>query len=218
MATPTQLSLYNGALFLLGQGSLSSTSEDRETRRALDNVWNRRAIDYCLRQGLWNFAVRTAKFTYDSSISPDFGFPCAFAKPGDWVKSVMIASDDRFQVKLTGNAFRDEAGYWWSDLQELYIRYVSNDSDYGTDYTLWPPDFERFVEAYLAKMGGPRITGVSAERLRTAEAIYDKFEAQAKSADAADDGSSPAPNGTWARSRLSRNSRRDGGVRTSLTS
>jgi hypothetical protein len=204
MTTPTQLSLYNGALLLLGQGTLASTSDDILSRRVLDSVWNRNAINYCLRQGAWNFAIRTIKAEYDAAISPDFGFPYAFAKPSDWLKTAVVASDDRFQNKLIGSQFRDEAGYWWADMTELYIRFVSNDSDYGTNYSKWPPDFERFVEAYLAKMAGPRITGVSAERLKIAEIEYDKFESQAKSADAAEDAPGFPPNGSWVRSRVGR--------------
>ena len=202
MATPTQLSLYNGALLLLGVGILSDTSEDREPRRVLDNVWNRRAIDYCLRQGLWNFAIKTWETAYDTTIDPDFGFPYAFAKPSDWIKTAAVASDDRFRNLLKGSDYRDEAGHWWADIPTLYIRYVSNDDDYGTDYTIWTPDFERFVEAYLAKMAGPKIKGASVERIKLAESLFDKLRAEANSFDAADDGPSEPPMGSWARARL----------------
>lgn len=216
MATPTQLSLYNGALLLLGVGILSDTSEDREPRRVLDNVWNRRAVDYCLRQGLWNFAVRTVKATHDSDLAPDFGFPYLYGKPSDWIKTAAVASDEFFESKLTGHQYRDETNYWRANLTPIYIRYVSNGADYGTSYSKWPPDFERFVEAYLAKMAGPKIKGATAERVKMAEAIYDKLEAQAKSADAADDGPSSPPNGSWVQARM-RGRGGDRGSRSSFT-
>jgi hypothetical protein len=217
VATPGQLSLYNGALLMLGEGILDSLTEDRGPRHVLDSVWDRNAINYCLRQGLWNFAVRTVKADYDQSIEPSFGFPYAFAKSSDWLKTAVVAADDRFINKLRGSQYRDEAGYWFSDLQTLYIRFVSNDSDYGTAYSKWPADFERFVESYLAKMAGPRIKGVAPERIRIAEGIYDKLEAQAKSADASDDGPADPPMGTWARARFGgKRSRRDLGSQTQL--
>lgn len=202
MTTPTQLSLYNGALLLLGEGKLASLSENREPRHVLDDIWDRRAVDYCLRQGLWNFAIRAVESDYDATIEPSFGFQYVFGKPSDWVKTAAVASDEYFRALLTGFDYRDEAGNWLSNHNKLYIRYVSNDSDYGADYTLWTPDFERFVEAYLAKNAGPRIKGVSAERLEAAETVYDKLEGQAKSADAADDGPGSPPNGSWAQSRM----------------
>ena len=218
MSTPTQLSLYNGALYLLGEEKLASVNENREPRHVLDQFWNNGAVDYCLEQGLWNFAIRSVKAEADSSITPDWGFQKVFLKPSDWIKTAVVCSDEYFRNPLTNLDWRDEVGYWFSNLEELYIRYVSNNSSYGQNLALWPKTFERFVEAYLAKMAGPRIKGVSAEKIKLAEALYDKLESGAKSSDASNDGAAVQPDQSWAVARRNgRGGRRDWGSRSRLT-
>lgn len=216
MSTPSQLTLYNGALVLLGEEVLASLGENREPRRVLDNIWDRGAIDTCLEQGIWNFAMRTVKAEYDPELTPDFGFQYVFLKPSDWIKTAAMSSDEFFRTVMTGDAFRDEAGYWFTSIQTIYIRYVSNGASYGQNYTLWPKSFERFVESYLAKMAGPRIKGVSADRVQLAESIYEKLASDARGKDASNDGPMTAPNGSWVNARRAGSNRGDRGSRTQL--
>src|SRR3546814_8485593 len=145
-----QWSIDPGALRILGEGKLSSLAEDRGPRHLLDDVWDEGARKAVLELGDWNFALRTRKVTYDSSVTPDFGLRYAFSKPADWIKTAGIASDEYFRCPLTDLSYKDEAGYWWADLQTLYISHVSSDEQYGYDYSLWPMTFVKLVQAYLA--------------------------------------------------------------------
>ncbi len=213
----SQLTLYNGALRVLGQSKLTLLSDADENRYLLDGVWDENARDYCLEQGNWNFATRTIKEEYDSSVSePDFGFRHAFTKPTDWVKTVQLASDEYFTSPVDDLGYSDEQGYWWSDLETLYIRYVSDDNSYGYDLSLWPQNFCRYVEYYMAFQIAPRV-------MQTKNAI-DNIErkmgialVQARSSDAMNEGAKQFPGGNWTRARRGSGSIRDMGSRRRLT-
>ena len=73
----TQLFIYNEALGHLGERQLASLSEPREPRRVLDSYWSD-VVGFCLSQGLWKFARRTAQIDSSSSLTPQFGFNCVY--------------------------------------------------------------------------------------------------------------------------------------------
>lgn len=213
MASISQLTLYSGACRIIGTTAPATLTENTETRRLLDAVWgdggDYAAIDACLEDGLWNFAMRTASIDYDSSISPDFGFNRAQLKPTDWVRTECIASDENFINRLTDLGYRDEAGYWFTWCDTIYVRYVSNDEDYGHNYSLWPHSFKEFVEAYLAF----HIVGKLRDASRSKEDVeraYTQARTRARSRDAMNEGVAFPPTGTWVRARM-RGTRGDGG-------
>jgi hypothetical protein len=150
MATTTKLTLYNGALRLLGERKLLSLSENREPRRFLDDTWDDNVVDRALEAGDWLFATRTMSYDYSPSVEPEFGFRRAFDKPSDWKRTSAMASDEYFQSPLTDRQYNDEAGYWWSDLDTIYVKYVSNLAEYGGDMSRWPQSFVAYIEALLA--------------------------------------------------------------------
>jgi len=211
MAT-SRLELYNGALLHLKERKLSSLSEDREPRRVLDDVWDARAQRYCLEQGLWNFATRSLLIDYSPSVEPSFGFRRAFDKPADWVRTSAISADEYFRSVLLAEDYLDEAGYWWADLDQLYVRVVSDDASYGGDYSLWPETFTRWVECWLAWRAAPRIAATEIERLSK---LTRKLLVDARSKDAQSEGTAFLPSGFWRRARAGRTGR-DRGSRSRL--
>jgi len=198
-----QLSLYNGALRLCKSRQLSSLSENREPRRLLDGVWdNRNAIKYCLELGLWNFAIRSAMLEYDASIEPEFGYRRAFLKGDDWVATAALSANEYFDPPL--DRYEDEVGYWFTDEDVIYVRYVSKDEDYGFDYSRWPETFVKVVEAYLASEIVWKITHSAAVK----KEVDDTLENALKKARTKDVMNQPAKrtqvHGTWAASRRGR--------------
>lgn len=147
MAT-TRLKIYNGALLICGERSIASVTVTEESRRLLDEVWNDNGVRYCLEQGQWMFAMRTSQFTYNTSVTPSFGLNRAFTKPTDWVLTSAVCSDEYFKAPLLN--YFDEAGYWYASIDDVYVRYVSDDSNYGTDYSKWPDTFTDYVKTYFA--------------------------------------------------------------------
>ena len=203
-----QLDLYNGALLLVGERFIASLSEEREPRRLLDRVWSSGGVKACLEKGQWSFAMRTIQADYDPSITPTFGYSRAFAKPDDWVLTSALCSDEYFRSPLT--RYVDEAQYWYSDLDTIYVRYVSDDADYGGDLANWPESFREFVEAHFASKIILKLKN-SEEELKTMIALRDKRLEEAKNASAMTGPTAFPARGSWSNSRNRFPNRRDGG-------
>jgi len=149
----SRLQIYNDALLLLGQRPIANLTVNEEGRRLLDQVWDGAGqgtggVDACLEQGQWKFATRASKFEYDTDITPEFGHQFAFAKPTDWMETVSVCTDEYFLAPLLN--YSDENQFWLASVHPLYIKYISNDADYGKNLSLWPVSFREFVVAYFA--------------------------------------------------------------------
>jgi len=212
MAT-SKLKLYNAALRMCGERRLASLTEDREPRRLLDDAWDENIEDECLEAGQWKFAMRTVKIDYDTSISPDFGLRRAFEKPSDWVVTSALCSDEYFDQPLL--QYVDEAGYWYADIDEIYVRYVSNDSGYGGDLSLWTNRFARYVASRLAGLIILKLTSDDDKQMSVIK-LEDKYLSEAKSVDAMAEPTKFPPEGGWNMARRRGSSRRDRGSRSSL--
>lgn len=209
----TQLELYNGALLLCGERELASLTEEREPRRLLDRVWTNNGVKTCLEMGQWNFAMRTVQLDYDSGVTPSFGYERAFVKPSDWVLSSALCADEYFHAPLL--RYWDEAGYWYSDIDTIYLRYVSSDVLYGLNLGQWPDAFREYVEEFFASKIILKITG-SAEKEADSQKRLKKKLLTAKSRAAMADPTRFLPSGNWSRARNRTGGRSDGGNRGSL--
>ena len=147
MAT-SRLKIYNGALLICAERQLASLTEDRKPRHLLDLVWDDGGVRYCLEQAQWHFAMRASRLDYEPSITPDWGYQRAFTKPTDWVNTSGVFSEEYLRTPLVNYA--DEVGYWFCDLDEIFVKYVSDDTNYGADMARWPASFTDYVKAYFA--------------------------------------------------------------------
>lgn len=196
---PTKLSLYNGALEILGQTRLSSLTENTPRRHKLDAIWDRNFLTRALNKGQWDFAMRVQELTSDASIDPAFGREHYFNRPADCVRLMALSTSEYFYPPLTGDEYRREGDYWVCDFETLYCKFVSNDDSYGKDYTLWPEEFTEFVEAYLALRAEPTVT--QGDRLEIAKAAYKEARDHAKSVEAQEAGSKRPTRSRWASAR-----------------
>lgn len=214
-----KLALYNGALRIIRETKLASLTEAREPRRVLDDVWlglsTGGAIRACLEMGQWHFAKRTVKITYNPSLTTAFGYRYGFDKPDDYVRLMEMCSDEHFNSPLT--AYRENGPYWFADLEDLYVSYVSIDDEYGLDATLWPEAFRFVVEAYLAKEVAFSLTVADGVRVIAENALKDAV-LKAKSLGAMAQPTKFAPASSWETSRAGygNHGRRDGGNRGRL--
>jgi hypothetical protein len=205
----TQLSLYNGALRLCKQRRLATVSEAREPRYLLDDAWgdggtSSGSVKRCLEAGQWTFATRTALIDYSPSITPTFGLRYAFDKPTDLMKVVALCSDPYFNQPLLD--YSDEGDYWYSDLQTIYVKWVSNGATWGLDMSRWPETFVKFVEADLASEIVGNLTqgdGLEADILKK----RDMAEREAKAFDAMNKPTRFTPPGSWSQARHGGNQR-----------
>lgn len=193
-----KLSIYNGALNIIGERRLANVTENRETRFKLDDIFDNDFLKRVLQMGQWNFAARSAKIPASTTISPTFGFEFAFPKPFDFVRTMRIAFDDFFKQPIT--QYNDEAGFWFANDEEIFVQYVSSDIQFGGDFSLWPFNFTEMTEHYLAYKVAPRLTGLDLSDT----ALLGKWKLALKEAKAVDAMESPArfaPQGAWASSR-----------------
>lgn len=201
MATD-RLKIYNGALLICGHRSIASLTVNEEARRLLDDVWNDDGLRNCFQAGLWKFAMRSSKFTYDTGVTPDFGYQRAFAKPDDWVATAAVCSDEYFNVPLL--QYSDENNFWFSDLDEIYVRYVSDHADYGSDYSLWPANFTQYVKTYFASRIAFKLNTdkVLLDALTRRGGLLDQALKTARNSDAQADPPKFLPQGLWTKARL----------------
>jgi len=165
--------------------------------------------------------MRTVQIDSDPDIEPEFGYSKAFVKPSDWVVTAGLCSDEYFRSPLT--AYTDESGYWYSDTDPIYVRYVSDDSAYGSDMSLWPQTFYDYVAAHFA---GKVVLKLTADKERQERILgsrpdgKDGLEARrllsALNKNRMGSPTAFPPEGSWTRSRLGRGTRRDNGPRGDL--
>lgn len=204
----TQLNLYNDALLICGERFLASLTENREPRRLLDQVWSGGGVKHCLEQGQWFFAMNAIMIDFDPSIAPTFGYSCAFGKPDDWLSTSAVCSDEFFREPLT--RYADEALFWYSDIQTIYVKYVSLLPNFGMNLNKWPESFNKYVAAYFASRIILKLSNSDAQTEKI-EKMADQLLKEAKGASAMTQPTKfPAP-GNWTRSRMRNGMNRDGG-------
>lgn len=193
----TKLQLYNTALRYCSERKITLT-QDTKSRRLLDDCWDTGEVENCLEMAQWKFAMKAVRMDYDITTDRGFGFAYAFEKPDDWVITSAVCSDEYYDIPLT--RYADENGWWYADLDILYVKYVSNASDYGNDLSIWPKTFMNFVAAHFANeivddlTSNPEIIARVDQRLKE-----NKLAAKNKDAMAGPQ-QFPAP-GNWASSR-----------------
>lgn len=193
----TKLATYNMALGHLGERKLGSLTENREPRRVLDDYWDA-TVAYCLERGFWKFAKRNMQIDSSDSITPAFGYQFAFEKPADWVRTYLVSNNERMDPPLL--AYKDENGLWYADSDPLYVEFISNDTSFGLDLSLWPETYTDYVSLRLAARACPRITN-SSTRLEELAKQERRAKEDALSKDAMDGAPGQPPVGSWVRSR-----------------
>ncbi|RWB98855.1 MAG: hypothetical protein EOQ56_19160 [Mesorhizobium sp.] len=175
-----QLSLYNGALIKLGQPRLAALTDEGKARRALDAEYAK-TVKGCLEAAFWNFAMRLVQLENTPSEASSFGYQYVFDKPDDWLRTAGVTSDPHGNVPLL--TYDDRTSRILADISIIYLRYVSNDEDFGMDLGLWPQTFVDYVETCLAWTVCEEITG-SVDRKDRLEKARDKAKYKASNTDA----------------------------------
>lgn len=177
----SKLQLYNGALLMLGSRKLASLTEEVESRRVLDQIYDNGGIRRVLQHGFWKFGMRTIRLEYDPDFTTPFGYTYTFDMPSDLVRLYSLCSDEFFTTPV--QLYQDDGTHWFCDLTQLYIRYVSDGDDYGMDYAKWPESFREYVEGYFALKAVKRITDAKADAEDLARDVH-LLKIKAKSEDA----------------------------------
>jgi len=109
----------------------------------------------------------------------------------------MLSTDENFSEPLTN--YEKEQNYFYSWVDPIYMRFVSDRSDYGGDLSLWPETFVTWCGYWMATQAAPRLTNnIDMESL---EARANKYLIDARSKDAAQGPPRFPPMSSWNRSR-----------------
>lgn len=193
----SQLGLYNAALRFLGERRLASLEENREPRFALDGEYPDATL-FALEEGFWTFAMRGVEIYAETSFAPTFGYQYAFAKPGDWVRTYQVSAGSFSSDPM--NEFKDEAGFWFANINPIFFKYVSSDPTYGMNITIWPQAFAEYVAALLAYRVSYRLVQ-SKELSDILDKKVKKLRHAALAKDAMNNGTDNLPLGSWVMSR-----------------
>lgn len=192
----SKLGVYNSALLHLEERPLSALTETGNSRSALDAAWSD-SLAYCLESGYWTFALKTIQL-YADSAAATIGPVNKFTKPSDWVRTYRISDNENMNGQLFD--LLDEGGVWFSNVDPLYVKYISNADDYGGDLSLWPATYAEYVATRLAVKTCVRITG-NATRLETLLKLEKKARQSASDKDAMNEPPAFPARGSWVSAR-----------------
>lgn len=199
-----QLDLYNGALRVCKARALASLTENRESCNLLNAVWADNIIGTALEEGFWTFAILSVAISYDPTYTADFGYIYRFQQPPDFVKTAQVSYDEYFENPLT--RYTEEGGYWFADIDNIFVKYVSNSTAYGFNYAIWPPSFLHYVHCLMASRVIAKLSGAG----ETEQEVMKKLAMaarDAKSKTAMEQPSKYPPLGMFARARYGQFSR-----------
>lgn len=154
----------------------------------------------------WVFAQKALEWNYNSAIDPDFGYQYAFDIPSDYVRLSEISADEDFHYPL--RRYTKEGDYFYSDLQTIYLKYISNDSSYGTDYSKFTKSFEHMTATYMAMELCPALNKSESKRDELKK-MYREYELKAKNIDFMELPTRFPPQSSWARARRGSSGRGD---------
>lgn len=193
-----RLSVYRAAQRHIGTGRIASLTEDNEARLAFDDVWAESG-DRMLAEGMWNFAIRAVELSYDTDFEPLFGYQYSFSQPDDYVRIVNMSTSGDYLGDHED--YEDERGYWFSDINPLYIRYVSDSPLYGWNVGAWTQPFADALAALMAFKCALPIANDRSNRNDLFQ-IHQKLLARAKTIDAVEEGVKTKPPGRLVQARF----------------
>jgi hypothetical protein len=135
----TQARIFRMALAELGDPDINP--------RVLDEVYSD-AVNYCLEQGYWNFALSTAQLSTQGAVT-QFGYTHASLKPSGWTRTVRVSDQTSYWPPLEN--YEDARSEIHSTAAPLYMVYVSNTATAGLRLAEWPDAFAQYVAGELAR-------------------------------------------------------------------
>lgn len=159
-----QLKLYNEALLLAGERSLTSLSESHETRFRLDEEYtNSSATIFCLELAQPAFARKTTRLN-----SPAAGSTMAYSHslPADYVAFIGLYTDAALSKPVS--RYLIEGGKVVCDHSDVYLRFTSS----GYAISAWDISFGKVVASHLALKIATRLSEEQYEKLKDSFSEY----------------------------------------------
>lgn len=191
----TKESLFIAAMMHLSNSETESVMDETEIRSWLERVYTD-ALNFCARQGFWNFAMKAVSI--DSDVTPAYGYTYGFTKPSDWARTYVLSDNENYDPPLID--YQDQYSHWLADIDPIYVRYVSTEK--ALDPETFPVDYAEYVSAYLASKVYKKVTGAGEDVAALFNRmVLKKALATAKGNDAIDQAPGRYPQGAWVSSR-----------------
>lgn len=201
----TKLQLYKRACIHMEQSPISSLTDNVEVRRRLDDHYDDTLL-WLMEQGFWRTGMRTVEITQNEAVLPAFSFEYAHDMPTDFVKRLVVSTaeclDPPLDDQQQGSSYLMEGGYIWANVTPVYMRYLSNDSAYGLDLTLWTEGMANACSVEFAARAATVVTGSSEK----ADNLHEKatlLASRAATFDAMQQPSQRHREGRWSGNRFS---------------
>jgi len=157
-----KLSLYNNALTLLGQRTLTGLTEDREPRYILDGIYDLDAIKYCLEVVKPVFARKTVLLS-SPVVSTEHDLDSVHTLPSDYITITGVYSDAKLDQPIS--RYIIEGNTLACEYASIYLRYTSD--DHVTSFTNWSASFARVVAAYLGRESSSKLAPKQTEEINS---------------------------------------------------
>lgn len=169
---PGKTAIFNKAIVVLGsRESLLSPDETIPSAQSLTALWDiARRSALCLHP--WNFAVQRVKLQREKT-APAFGYAYRYKRPTELLRWLPWDTDDPYHFDG-----EEEGGYFLTDEEELYIRFVGE----HTEIEQWSPLFVDVLAHTLAVEYCEAKTGLKGLRTALLEAREELLR-QARKAD-----------------------------------
>lgn len=181
----TKLGIYNDALLKVGEAALDTITDDRDSRYALDALYDAGAVNVCLELVKPRFAVKTASIASTASTT---AYAYQAAIPADFLAMVGLYADADLDQPVT--RYVQDGSVLLQDTGTVYLRYVWT----NTTEANFTEAFARVVSYYLAREVCYRFDPHRYETLNTA--FSEAVEALASAESARDPGSRPSSPGS----------------------
>lgn len=159
---PSQTSICNAALLLLGADRIASIDDGTERARVLKDLWDD-CVDQVLQAHPWNPALRRAALAADGA-APAWGWTRQFTLPSDpHCLRVWRLEDTTTPFRVEGRKLLTDAA---APLNLLFIARV-------TEFADWSPAMAAALECRLAWKAAYKITGSRDAALAMRDAYKD---------------------------------------------
>jgi hypothetical protein len=107
-SSPSETSIANAALTLLGERRINSLDESSKTAKMLKERFDE-VRDEVLRAYPWNFATKRAALAADA-VAPSWGFDRAFTLPADCLRLLELENPARYEYRIEGRKIITDLG------------------------------------------------------------------------------------------------------------
>jgi hypothetical protein len=148
----TQLSVYNGALDLVGEYAITSTSDDRPEVRWLNRNWDP-LREATIRSKLWQFAKEEHELTNDATYTANSRWTYRYVLPTGWLRVVpptRWGKKDELPIR-----YEIKGNYLFTNWGTTLVLNIIDDRDDPAD---WDPIFAQLMRFVLAEGMAHRFT------------------------------------------------------------